>query len=473
MPDNIDVLEKFKKNYSFIKEYLDKIINSLIDNVSIIPYTMRCICKVIDILIRQKFPDISKYEKNAFMAEFIFEKCIIPILINPDYESVVSSTIITSTTKNCLINISKILRKIYRGQFFDSTIEPNYTIFNHYMIEVIQEINNFFECLIDVKLPKTLDKYMQMQNDEIPGDLTFDYFKENKEELIHIKSICFSIPDVTLIVRTLKQVSETFRSDNLLYKSIEKISNQENYLNQLIRMDPNRKFFIVFNITNNPEMVELLYPKVFKFTFTNELENNEFILKRIKFCIRLILKGLNMLNLKVYSHFINANTTEKFFEALNQIIQLEEFNDREYNDKIPINWYSLYMTSNIQFLSDEYRGGDYNKLYQELLAEEKKEIGFLNTKSNLVITKYGMNIRCVEKIIENIRKYFMKVKQIEKYLRIDHFIRNTTIEVCLRKNNKEEPEANKSGIMDTLFFFVKRNRNNTIIEKDKGEQDDK
>jgi hypothetical protein len=329
------------------------------------------------------------------------------------------------------------------------------------MIEVIQEINHFFECLIDVKLPKTLDKFMQEG-----GDLVFDYFKENKEELMHIKSICFSVEDVLLIIKTLKPISETFRSDNLFYKSIEKISNQENYLTALTKIDSSRRFFNIFNITNNPEMVDLLYPKVFKFTFTNEVENNEFILKRIKFCIRLILKGLNLLNLKVYSHLIHANTTEKFFEALNQIIQLEEFNDREYNDKIPINWYSLYMTTNILYLSDEYKKDDYSKLYQELLAEEKQEIGFLNTKSNLVITKYGMNIRCVEKIIENIRRYLNKVKQMEKYVKIDYFIKHTSIEVCLRKNNKEEPDTNKAGnLIDSLFFFVKRKH--TVIEKEK------
>ncbi len=54
IPEGKEVLVKFKQNFDLIREYIDKIMKSLIDNVSIIPYTMRCICKIIDILITKK-----------------------------------------------------------------------------------------------------------------------------------------------------------------------------------------------------------------------------------------------------------------------------------------------------------------------------------------------------------------------------------------------------------------------------------
>ncbi len=52
--DGKEILVKFKENFDLIREYIDKIMSSLIANVSIIPYTLRCICKIIDILITKK-----------------------------------------------------------------------------------------------------------------------------------------------------------------------------------------------------------------------------------------------------------------------------------------------------------------------------------------------------------------------------------------------------------------------------------
>ena len=49
-----DVLIKFKENYNLIRDYIDNIVNSLIRNIATIPYTVRCICKIINTLINKK-----------------------------------------------------------------------------------------------------------------------------------------------------------------------------------------------------------------------------------------------------------------------------------------------------------------------------------------------------------------------------------------------------------------------------------
>jgi hypothetical protein len=243
---------------------------------------------------------------------------------------------------------------------------------------------------------------------------------------------------------------------------VEKIYNQESYLSKIVKKDPLKKyFFFIYNIDYNPARIELLYPKIFKFTFTEGLENNEFILKRIKFCIKLILKNLNLINHKVYSSLSQASTTEKFFIALDQIIQLEDFSGTEVNDKIPINWYSLFMTSNISFLPEEYKKNDYMKLYLELLKEEEDELSILHDKSNLIITKYGLNQRCAEKLLEKIKKDLIKVKQVERYVKMDKFIKNAVINVCVRHNGKEESNnsnngSRSSGFFENIMFWNKR-----------------
>jgi hypothetical protein len=379
-------------------------------------------------------------------------------MINPDYESVISSTILSLNTKRCLKNIAKVFIKINRGMFFESNLETDYTIFNHYILDVIGSINQFYDKLIDVALPRNLDSLIKGNE-----NVNIDYFSSHRDELIHFQSICFSLGDVLTIVKRLKPYSEKFKDDKIYFKSIEKINNQKNILNDHTHSEGNRNFFLIFNTINNHEMEIFLYPQAFKFTFNDGIESNDFRLKQIKFCIKLILRSLNMLNVKVYSHFANSNTTEKFFDALNQIIQLEEFNEVEFHEKIPINWYSLYMMSNIGFLSDEYKKDDYAKLYQEIITEERKEIEFLNQKNNMIVTRYGLNMRCIEKIIENIKRYHRKVINIEQHLRIEYFLKNTSISVCVRLNSKEDHEESKSGIFDFLFGKL---RKNTVINDD-------
>jgi len=223
-------------------------------------------------------------------------------------------------------------------------------------------------------------------------------------------------------------------------------------------MNPKRSFFLIFNVDYNPEKANLLNPKIFRFTFTDEIENHETILKRIKFCIKLILRGLNLINHRVYSQFTHASSTNNFFIALNQILQLEGHSDTEFNDKIPLNWYSLYMITNLQFLAGEYQNSDYDTLYNELLNDGRQEISFLNNKSNLIITKYGLNTRCAEMIIENIKRESLKSKQIEKFIKMEKFIKNTTINVCARISTKDEENlnTNKPNFLDNIFFWNKR-----------------
>ena len=360
-------------------------------------------------------------------------------------------------------------------------------------------MNSFYDNLIDVQLPDVLDSLINQNinlqtNEKSNGNektldnalktttitqpfIKYNYFKENQEELVNIQSVCFSIEDILQILRFVKPKLNIFKnmattlatntpttSPTFFVRTIEKIAYQEPYLNEVLsksKAKNTRYFFLIFNIDNNPEKINILNPKTFYFTFTNEIESNEMILRRVKSCIRLILKGLNLINHRVYSHLNRAISTQNFFIALNQIMQIEETTETEFNDEIPLNWYSLYMTSNLAFLSEEYKKNDFEGLYQELLREEGEEISFLNSKSNLIRAKYGMNTRCAEKLIEKIKRDLIKVKRIEKFMRMESFIRRAEINVCNKYNVDEENSNNMSvsrnfGFFDNIFFWNKR-----------------
>ena len=46
-----DLIKKYKNNFLFIQKNIDLFLQSLIDKISTIPYTVRCICKIIFLLI--------------------------------------------------------------------------------------------------------------------------------------------------------------------------------------------------------------------------------------------------------------------------------------------------------------------------------------------------------------------------------------------------------------------------------------
>ena len=55
-----------------------------------------------------------------------------------------------------------------------------------------------------------------------------------------------------------------------------------------------------------------------------------------------------------------------------------------------------------------------------------------------------MNIRCAEKIIEKARRDLNRIKQIERFMKMEKFINKTKIEVCVRRcENSEKEQKNK------------------------------
>jgi hypothetical protein len=400
---------------------------------------------MIDLLINRKFPKIGFLERNAFIGEFVFGKLIMPILSNPDYNGIVSSGIISVNTRKNLFNINQILKKISRSLFFDDIRESHYTIFNTYLIEIMPVILKLFENLGKIKLPEKIEEYLSNPNLKLTSQVCNNYFSVNKGELVHLQSICFSVKDLMIFCRSIKSAIDKFAGDKLIKLSVEKIEFQENFL--LSKLKESREkfvnnYYVIFNTIYNPIYQDIFNPKVFRFTFANsDLVDHEFTLIRIKYCIKVILRSLNMLNRTVYYYLDLCDTCEMLFLALNKIINLEDFSETT-NDKIPLSWYSMYLNSNLTMLKEDYQEKDFNKLYQELLSEARTEIETLTNKSNLIITRYGMNMRCAEKINDLFRKETLKLKQIEKFIRVEKFIENCRIHVCVRKaagSNTEEP----------------------------------
>ena len=74
------LLNEYQLNFMKVIIIIKEIFNKLLSDLHLLPYSIKCICKIILLLIRKKFPEILACEENAFIAKFFFCKIFAIIL---------------------------------------------------------------------------------------------------------------------------------------------------------------------------------------------------------------------------------------------------------------------------------------------------------------------------------------------------------------------------------------------------------
>ncbi len=69
--ESYNVLYNYKRNFEKIKFFIDQLFNCIIENELIIPYVVKCICKVIDELVILKVGYNSINNINIYINNFI------------------------------------------------------------------------------------------------------------------------------------------------------------------------------------------------------------------------------------------------------------------------------------------------------------------------------------------------------------------------------------------------------------------
>ena len=480
------LLQIYKDNFIYIREIIEELLQIIIDKIITMPYSLRCISKFINILISKKFPDLTRYEINSFIGKFIFDKCIFSIL-SLENKYFIDSRVYNKKTKTCLEIVISILSKAINSSLFDNYSDPEKTIFNPLILEIIPILNEFYKKLIDIQLPNGADglinkasihikdlssknlfnfRYKKRKNAKPQSDQgsddnlqtqspLYDYFKENPDEILHLQSICFSGDDIKFLLDLIERNMGLFKDlprFSFFSKTFKKIKNEEKILNSLLEKDKNEKnktFYIIFREEKKNILEKLIKKKKKDSTFESNEQDSQLICRRIKFCIKIILKGLNLLNSKDFAYLNFAQSTDKFFSAIKYTLEeLGEYN--ELSNNIPLNWYSQYIYNYKKELDIEYQKEDFEKLYSEISTEETNILNDLKNLSNIIITRDGMNLRCAEKILAKAMYELKRIEEAKKYNQLEKFIKTKKIEVCIY-----QPDENaKSKIKDKDKNFL-------------------
>ena len=494
--NNESIINLYEENYFQLSKYLDIIFDNLLENINLLPYSIRCICKIISVLIEKKFPNIKNYQTNAFISKFFIHKLFSLMFLNPEEYALINEFIISSNQKFNLLIVSDIIRKFVLGKLFkDDKIDGNFTPFNWMFIEKMPKLIELYENLTNVKLPNFIQKLI---NGELNDDYKFNYFDENKNEIIFHNSICFNIENIYLLLKNIKKNKEVLLNENInleLKKTIEKLLYEEN-LKKLFILKGNKetnsnnnisyqlgntntfaqnrnktfninnieekelKFFLITKLKYNSDFIKLFNIKRKKQYYfkeenkndINEDENskNEKIINRTKNFLCAILYYNNKLNKDEFIDNKISNTKDILIELKQKMKYLNIL----IEETIPSEWYMKSLFDYIQKLPKDLTNNDFEGLFNQLEENLKASIKEYNLEE-LYIFKEKLKIVKKKKLtynnIINIlkdSKYNIYVRNIIKKLIVPvkiYYKKNDNDLKILYSNDIKPSTANKKS----------------------------
>ena len=420
-----EILIQYQTYFTEVINFIDSILDNIINNFHILPYSVKCICKIISLLITKKFPSISEIEKNVFISKFFFMKLLIPILRNPGLEGFISDFIISENTLRNLFTITQIIRKFTSGKFFVSNDDTgDYTPYNWFFLEKLDKYINICNHLTKVKLPSFIEKFI---NDELPENYEYNYFKENPEEVINYRSILFNLEQIKALLDVMNKCPDKIFKDsknNGLKKTVEKLMtiNNQQILNNILSTEKKK---VVHELSppkttkkdkdkdkvKAKEEKEIENPKVHYFLITTLLTNDRykelfaidqktpnFSIKELKstpdeeaMMKNNIIKVKNFFCSLLYNYnklvktdFDEGTTvnTEKILKELNIFMKSSNF---VVDGSIPSEWYVNSLLEYLQKIPKDLTDNDCEKLYNEIESDVNKSIKSLDFEALSVI----------------------------------------------------------------------------------------
>ena len=460
-----EILASYQIDFMKVIKILDNFFKSLMKNLYLLPYSVKCVCKMIILMIKKKFSDLSTVDQNAYIAKFFFHKLFSPIFENPGIGALINNYIISAVTKHNLKIISYIIMQLFSGRLFLDGEEGNYTPFNWYFIDKIPEVYQFFENVIQVKLPSFIEKLI---NNELPKSFEYNYFKENPDEGIFHRSICFSFKDLYVLLVNMKELRDKlFTSDETIpfKKTFEKLINKSNSselekLRKTIEYDmikqydpkkkkepkevkgyPILKYFLISELLTSKKYTKIFNLTQEKASFSlTELPNSEIddenrkntVIKTKNFLCSL----LNNYRTLVKTDFIEG-TTNNTVNILKQLKKFMKISNFVIDGSIPSEWYVDSLLEFLKKIPNDLTLNDCDVLYRQIeshINASIKDIDFEALSTVLANVKF-----CKRGKI-----YYEKMKTLLVDIELNEKVQNIvekepiTVELEFKYNNKNK-----------------------------------
>ena len=409
-----DIMNEYQKTFEKIINLIDDLSKNLLNNLYLLPYSIKCICKMIFHLIKKKFKSFNIIHQYAFISKFFFEKLFKPIFLNPSLGALINNFIISTTTLKNLEIISKIIMTFVSGNFFkNNKEEENFTPFNSYFLKKMPNLIQFFEGILNVKLPNFIESFI---NDEFPSKFEDNYFKENPEEVVYHRSACFTIDDLSIIIEIMDKNKKIIFSDHSnpdivdLEKTFEKLNSKKcKEIIKNIKNNPDYeiieipiynkkkkeiiytkkqkgrqiiKYFLLSDIKFNEKYTQIYNiqqeTKYFNLPELKDVGNEEEIMKnnviKVKNCFSTILYNYRML---VKTDF-DIDKTSNTISILKELKKFMKSSNNVIDGTFPSQWFVNSLLDYLNKIPDNLKENDYENLINEIQNDLIKAIKDLN-----------------------------------------------------------------------------------------------
>ena len=505
-------------NYNIITKCIDEILDTLKENIVSLPYIIKSINSILYVLISQKYPkeklENAAFQTLIFLSNFLIGTIIIPLIINPYFNGIVTKGVVSKISKDNLEIISKILKQIISGNLFSNEEEPEYTMFNKYIIDTLPKI---FEIIDKINSQKNFKLSRAIRNlinsyDNEQRSLNYNIFEENQEN-IQQQGVCFSWLDLIILIDTIKA------SKNL--DKLEIYQNNIELFNKFIDMkayfydeyngnnlDLQTDFFLFSQIIYSPylskQIHNLLEENYFNILTNNE-EGNIYMFKKFLIEILSFINKLNDNNFVFLKNNIHKSFLyhDRYSDWLDNRIEknnkyLEIFSEEETNNKnlqnkeedeidfkkiiFPnlieaiknelaynidsatsrhIAFYTGYLQSHIEDLDAKYKEKNYSLLIMEIIKQLESTIKEINT---VIINQFYLKVKDGSKLNMIIKNNFLQTKKMEKCICIKYLFDKLILPCKLTiikddqdkitKITYEKTSGNTNTIITTIQSFI-------------------
>ena len=469
-----EVLALYQLDFFKVVKIIDELFSSLTNNMYLIPYSVKCICKIITILVKKKFKNLTILQRNILLSKFFFETLFLPAFKDPKFGSFINNFIISGATIQNLETISEIIHKLISFCFIKGDEDNgDFTPFNRYFLNKMPKVFNFFENISKVKLPNFIEKIINGNPDK---NIIYNYFNENEEEIIFHRSICFSLDNIVCLLNNMdacKDIIFQDKSTNELKITFEKVfysnreiiqeleKKEEFEITQLGKKKKNKQekkilnFFLFNKLLINDKYKNLFKMNQDKPNFSlKELESTE---KEEDIKKNNIIKVKNLLSglLYNYRNLVKTDFDEGTTVNTNKIlIELKKFmksSNFVIDGSIPSEWYVDSLLECLKSLPPDLRNNDYENLYNTLINEVSnamKNLDFETLSFCLGKVKFANRGKIY---YENLKKEIIEIELNEK---VQAIIENTIIPVTITMNSKErEIKIEKGKSIKEIPFF--------------------
>ena len=353
--ENSDLLlDILLKNYNKLTTFIDEVLIKLKENINSLPYIVKSLFKIIEILFDKKYakkkPRDFNFQQLMILSNYLIGNIILPLISNPDFNGIITTCVISKITNENLEVITKILNRLLSGHLFSNKTESEYTIFNKYIIRTLPKIFDIIKSLNlkkNFQLSKVVQRLINTSDSLVKPtrNINYDYFKENQDN-IQQQSICFSWLDLVILIDLFKFYSVSDKNNERIKKYSEQFKDfinlrefcAEKWKKNLANFQVD--YFLLKRINYSPgfnKQIEHIIEDNYLALMSSKEKGDQNVLL-IKKCLVEVLTYVNKLHKESFNYFVQ-NTYEQIIKdndifslLLNEVI-FDKYNDTKFDDK--------------------------------------------------------------------------------------------------------------------------------------------